>query len=248
MPLPYKVETLDDVPESARELYVEDGESYKLDVSGVESEDDVSGLKSALEKTKRKLKALESKASRMTDDDIEELEALRQQRAELEEKKAKEEGRFDELRTKLQEKHAKELDALRQTLTGRESVIERLTVQNELRAAIAEAGFLPEYHRAVEALLRERGPKVDWDGEMPRGVFPDDVEGDQPIGQYVKKFAASDDASPFMPPETGKGGGGRGGSAGGGGKRKSYEGKKYAEMSAAEKQEYLTDKYAEEAA
>mgnify|MGYP003669241736 CR=1 FL=1 len=58
MPLPAESETLDTVPEAARAFYVETGDGrFRLDAEGVE---DVSGLKSALEKeraARRELKA-----------------------------------------------------------------------------------------------------------------------------------------------------------------------------------------------
>lgn len=239
MALPYRVESLDDVPEAARDLYVEDGDGFRLPVEGVESEEEVSGLKSALAKLKRDLRAAKDKAGQVSDDDLDELERLRAEAADREEKKAKEEGRFDELRQKLTDKHEKELQEVREQLGRRDKVIETLTVKNELRSAISEAGVDPKYHKAVEALLRERGPKVDWNGDgLPQGVFPDEVEGDQPIGEFVKSWVDTDEASIYMPPETGSGGGGHGGE-GGGGKRASWDGKKYAEMSFDEKREYL---------
>ncbi len=243
MELPYRVDSLDDVPESARELYVEDGDAFRLPVTGVESEDEVSGLKSALAKLKRDLRSAKEKAGQVSSEDLEELEQLRAERAAREEKKAKEEGRFDELRAKLAEKHDKEMADLKAELQKRESVIETLTVKNELRSAIAEAGVDPKYHRAVEALLRERGPKVDWNGDgLPHGIFPDEIEGDKPIADFVKAWAGSDEASPYMPPETGGGGGGHGGT-GGGGARPSWQGKRYADMTAEEKIAYTEATY-----
>lgn len=250
MDLPYKVDSLEDVPESARELYVEDGDSFRLPVTGVEAEEDIAGLKSALAKLKRDLaKAKGKSADGLSDEDRDELERLRQQEADLEEEKAKAEGRWADLRTKLEQKHEKALDEISKKLQHRDVVIERLTVQNQLRAAIADAGVKPEYHRAVEALLRERGPKVDWDSnDMPTGIFPDEVEGDKSIGDFVKAWVQTDEASAYMPPENGAGGGGAGAGGGGGGKKASWQGKNYADMTADEKVEYTNAKYGEGAA
>lgn len=65
MSLPAVTESLDAVPEAARAFYVEseDG-SYRLDADGVE---DVSGLKSALEKERAARKALKAELDRVAE-------------------------------------------------------------------------------------------------------------------------------------------------------------------------------------
>lgn len=58
MTLPAYATTLDEIPEAARGLYVETGEGgFRLDAEGIE---DVSGLKSALEKERTARKALKA--------------------------------------------------------------------------------------------------------------------------------------------------------------------------------------------
>lgn len=244
MKLPFKVESLDDVPEDRRDLYEEVDGGYQLQVDGVpDGEEDVSGLKSALEKVKRERDRLRSRAGKVSDDDLEELERLREAEAQREEEAAKAAGKWDEIRAKLDDKHAKELDQVRAELTKRDKVIEQLTVTNELRSAIAKAGVKDEYRDAVEAMLLRQGPTVLWeDGKDPVGVFSDDVEGDRPIGVFVEQWAKSDAASPYMPPENGGGGGG-GGQDTRRGSGKSWEGKKYAEMTADEKAAYTQEQY-----
>ena len=243
MPLPFKVESLDKIPEAQRSLYTEgDDGTFTLDVDGVE---DVSGLKSALAKVKRELADAKKNAGKLSDDDVTELEQLRADKAAADEAKAREAGKFDELRTKLQEKHDKELAGLRTQIERRDGVIKKLTVTNEVRSAIAAAGVLDEYRPAVEALLMQQSPDVLWeDGKDPVGVFRDEVEGDRPIGAFVTAWAKSDAASPYMPPENGGGGGAGGGKPPKGG-RPSWEGKKYSEMTPDEKVAYTTQKHAE---
>lgn len=252
--LPYRVESLDDVPESAREFYEEDDGAYRLPVAGVKSKDEIEGLQSALAKVKRKLSKAEQRASKVSDEDLEDLERLRELEAELEEQKAKDEGRLDEWKAEFKQRTAskfeKDLQELQERLQAREQVVEQLTVTNALRSAIAEAGVDPKYHEAVEHLLRNKHtPKVDWgdNGEMPRGVFRDDIEGDVPITDFVSEWVKTDAASPYMPRETGAGGGGSG-AGGGGGTRPSWEGKKYSDMTKKEKIEYNRAKYGTEAA
>ncbi|WP_420403319.1 hypothetical protein [Nisaea sp.] len=77
MPLPAVTESLDAVPEAARAFYVETGEGgFRLDAEGIE---DVSGLKSALEKeraARKELKAeLESRGDGAPDEARDRLEA-----------------------------------------------------------------------------------------------------------------------------------------------------------------------------
>lgn len=215
MPLPYRVDTLDDVPEALREHYEQDGDGYRLPVQGVKTEDDIRGLESALDKIKRERNELRDKASRVSDDDLEDLARLRKESKERDERKAKEEGRWEELRAKLLEEKEGEIGKIKDRLTQREQVIETLTVVNELRAAIAASGVLPEYYEAVEAVLQRKGPKVTWkDGEMPKGVFPDEVHGDQPVAAFVEEWSKTDAAKAYMPKKVAGGGGGVGRDAG----------------------------------
>ncbi len=92
---------------------------------------------------------------------------------------------------------------------------------------------------AAEALLEKRQPKVVWDGETPKGVFPDEVHGDQPIAGYVESWAKGDDAKKFLPVPT-KPGGGAPGTEGKGG---APGGKNWAEMTPDEKVAYTGEKY-----
>lgn len=240
MPLPYKVESLDDVPEAARELYEERDGAFVLPVEGVKTEEDVGALERALERVKEERNKLRSKAERFSEDDAEELARLRDLEAKREEEKAKAEGRWEDLRTKLQKKHEESLNELQATLKARESVIENLTVTNELRSRLAKS-VDPGYLDAAEALLLRNGPKVVWQDGKPVGVFPNEVEGDVPIGAFVDDWLASDDAKRFLPPANGAGGGADGRRASG--DRPSWEGKKFTEMTTAEQVEYTEHKY-----
>lgn len=246
MELPYKVESLDDVPEAARELYQERGGAYVLPVAGVEPDEDVAKLRNAYESVKKQRDELRGRASRVSDDDLEELEALRAEKAKREEEKAKAEGKWEELRAKLQEKHQADLSERENKLKTYERVIEELTVTNELRAHLGKAG-VTDYLDAAEALLMRRGPKVKWEDGKPVGVFPNEVEGDQPISDFIGEWVKSDDAKRFLPPANGAGGGATGG-RGRGSDAPSWQGKKYADMSVEEKSAYLEANYSGDAA
>jgi hypothetical protein len=238
MALPYQVESLDDVPETVRELYEETDGGFRLPVEGVKAESEIAGLESALEKLKRERKDLKAKADRVSDDDIEELERLRQQIREKEEQKATEEGRLDEIRAKWQEEEKKKLAEKDKLLASKDAMIRDLAVTSQLRAAIAEAGVLVEFQDDARRALMERGPQVKIDGERPVGVFPDEVHGDKPISDFVKEWAKSDEAKKYMPaPKGGGGGTGRDGQL-------PQSNKKYSEMTPDEKVAYTESKYA----
>ena len=229
--LPYRVTDLEAVPEAARGLYRERDGAYLLQVSGMVPEDEVAGLKTALERTKEE----RSRIKQLNDRDLKELEDLREVRKRAEEDKAKQEGRWDDLRAKLQQEHEAERSRLNMA-------VESLTVTNELQRAIREYGVAPEYEEAVEALMLRKGPTVDWRDDKPVGVFRDEVHGNKPIAEAVKEWSSSDAAKAYLAPKTGAGGGGGGGQPRGGGTTK-----KYSDMNWEEKAAYLESQYADRA-
>lgn len=239
MGLPFHASDLDEVPESARELYEETDDGYRLPVEGVEPDDEVAKLRRAHERVKEERNELRSKASKFSEDDLEELERLRELERKREEEEAKAEGRWEDLRDRLKQEHEQEKDELRSTLQSRDQVIEDLTVTSELRSAIAQSGVKPEYQGAVEALLMRRGPEVKWRDGKPVGVFEDEIHGATPIAEYVEAWAESDEAEPYMPVSNAGGGGGSGEDRGG----PKPPDKEYGEMGQDEKVAYLEDKY-----
>ncbi len=239
MPLPYKVKDLETVPESARELYEKKGDEFVLQVEGVEAAESVGELRRALERVRGERDTFKRRADSVKDEDLTELEALRKEKLERDENKLKDAGRWEDLRARLQQEHATAMEGLQAQIDSRNRVIETLTVTNELRAALDAAGIQPEYREAAEALLEKRQPKVVWDGETPKGVFPDEVHGDQPIAGYVESWAKGDDAKKFLPVPT-KPGGGAPGTEGKGG---APGGKNWAEMTPDEKVAYTGEKY-----
>ena len=133
------VDSLDGIDESLRELYTEreDGK-FALDAEGVE---DVSGLKSALAKTKDELRKAKGRVPADFDPEkYEELLALQEefQKGKLPEKQREE---FDSLKQQLQEQHKKQTGQL-------EAKIERL--QGALRKELVTA-------RAASAIAAQKG-------------------------------------------------------------------------------------------
>lgn len=208
-----KVESLDGVPEEAHDFYVQDGDIYRLDAEGVEFEEDVQGLKSALEKERDARKALEGKLPK--DFDPDEYKTLKQQAEERERREAEERGEWEKLREKLKQEHQETVEELEQEMAKRDNAITRLTVERELTEAISRVGVRDEYRQAVKALLERAGPTVEQTDDGYRGVFPDDLHGNKPIGEYVEEWAESEEAEPFLAATNATGGGASGRSPGG---------------------------------
>lgn len=239
MPIPFKTDSLDKIPEAARSLYEKKGDVYVLGVEGAKGADEIEGLELALARLKREREDLRKQS--IGDDDRKELDRLKKEEQRIKDEKAAAEGRWEELRARQKADHDKEMDALRSQITQRDSVVAQLAIENALKDEIAKAGIKDEYRPAVTELLKAKGPKVVWDGDKPKGVFPDEVHGDQAIPDFVGKWAKTDAAKPFLPVGVKNGGGGSGGEGKGG---TGFEGKKYDEMSIEEKAAFLERKYA----
>lgn len=68
MALQFKVEKLEDVEESIRGLYVEKDGAFVLDAEGLPEVEDVSGLKSALEKERKAARDADKRAKKLEDE------------------------------------------------------------------------------------------------------------------------------------------------------------------------------------
>lgn len=222
------VETLDDVPENLRELYVEADGKFRLDAEGVE---DVSGLKSTLEKLKRESKEAKDALKRYDGLDPEEYQRLKEAADTAEQTKLQTEGKWEEMKDRLTKAHQKESEKLTSELSKRDKFIERLTVENELTAAIAKAGIVdPARAGDVMRLMKEKGPQVVADGGVYLGML-----GDVSIAEYVESWAKTDEAASYLPASNAGGSGTPpGGKGGGGGGRKPYK-----EMSEQDKIDFI---------
>jgi hypothetical protein len=228
--LPYMTESLDSVPEAARSLYREEEGRYVLPVDGVAPAESVKKLETTLARLKEERDQIKA----LNDKDRQELERISKEREEAEQQKAMAEGRWEEVREKLQSEH-------RQQLERREQQIHKLAVRSQLKDALVSAGVLPEYLDDAFRALNERGPKAKDVGDDVVGVFPDEIHGDRPIGEFVAEWAKGKEAAKYLPPKTG-GGGGASGDRGTGA---TFTGKKYADMNHDEKAAYLASKYGE---
>jgi hypothetical protein len=233
------VDSLDAVPESYRDLYVEADGKYRIDAEGVESLVDTSGLKSALEKERKAAKEAAAALKKYDGVDVEEFARLKEEREAAEAAKLQTEGKWEEMKKRLSDSHAKELEKYTGEVSKRDRVIEQLTVENELTLAIEKAGILPEHRKAVRALLKmEARPTVAWDGDSPKGLM-----GDVAIAEYVESWAKTDEAAYYLPSSGANGSGAKGGGGGGGAGRKPFkemsEGDKIAFIEKHGQEEYI---------
>lgn len=199
MSLSMFLDSLENVEESFHSLYVEqeDGK-FKLNVDGVE---DVSGLKSALEKERKARRDAEAKAkSVLSDEDLAEFEELRANAAKA--------AGADKILEQMKARHEKELENKKleaQTLRHNlERTIIESTASKVLASNKADVGLLMPH------ILKQLKVE-DIDGKLD--VVPVEAAS---LEDVVKELR---DAFPAAFADLrGSGGGGRG--SGGGGKKK----------------------------
>jgi DNA-directed RNA polymerase subunit F len=227
MPLKAVLDSLDSVAEGLREHYTQaaDGKFY-LDAEEVDHLPSVRGLKTkrdellaAQARTKEELKKYEGI-------DPEEYQRLKDAADEAERVKLEASGKAEDVKKALEQGFQREKAKLEAEIAKRDAevakrdrFIERLLVDQQLDSAMADkdVNVLPQYRAAVKALLQQRGPKVVNDDDDYRALFSTDL-GDVAIVEYVKTWARSDEAAPFLPASgtSGSGAQGSGGTGGGG--------------------------------
>ena len=215
MPLKAVLENLDDLDEATQSFYVEKEGAYVLDVEGVDNHPDVANLRNAYqaEKTKRQEQGKK-------------LETTQARLAELEAKPNPTKADDAEI-LKLREALEGERDQWKTKATELEGTVYKLTVENQLDAALRSAGITdPGLAMGAKALLQGKIKVADG-----KPVAETDM-GPIALSEYVKRWASSDGAAYVSKPS----GGGAGGSKGGGAGAQKRSG-----MSAAEKAAYLAE-------
>lgn len=205
--------------ESLQDLYTKDrGGRYVLDAEGVDDLPSVQGLVTTLNKYKEvapsahglqaKLAALDELEGfgelDLTADEVsEKLQRLDELEAtgdgDLDEKIAALRETYEGQKAALSKKLQKDLDAKDTEIAQRDAFIEKLLVDNQLDAALDEAGIIPETKRGVKALIKEdHKPKVVRNGDGYEAVVSTEL-GDVSINDFVGSWAKSDAADPYMP-------------------------------------------------
>ena len=215
MGLKVVLETLDGLDEATQSFYAEKDGAYVLDVEGVDNHPDVANLRNAYqaEKTKRQEQGKK-------------LETTQARLAELEAKPNPTKADDAEI-LKLREALEGERDQWKTKATELEGTVYKLTVENQLDAALRSAGITdPGLAMGAKALLQGKIKVADG-----KPVAETDM-GPIALSEYVKRWASSDGAAYVSKPS----GGGAGGSKGGGAGAQKRSG-----MSAAEKAAYLAE-------
>jgi len=198
MALKVVLETLDDLDEEIKPLYAEKDGAYVLDVEGVDNHPDVANLRNAYQAEKAKRQ-----------EQGEWLQEARQKLDDLEAKPKDDRTKADDKEIlKLRETLEAERDEWKTKATDLESQVYQLSVENQLDAAIREAGISePAFQKAAKRMLSD-GVKLA-DGKP---VVDTDM-GPMPLTDYVKKWASSEGAAFVSKPSGGGASGGKSGTA-----------------------------------
>lgn len=209
MPLQLTVDSLESVPQNARDLYKEVDGRFRLDLEGYE---DPVGLKSALQKEREAAKTATKRASAWesfgkTPEEIQEV--LANQR-DLEDQKLIAEKNFEELAKKrterMQADHDKQLKSQSETIAQLNAKTEKLAagkVSAALTQAALKLGALPDAMRSIVLqgaddgwTINEAGDVVAMrDGEV---VLSKDGKTALTTDEWVEGLR---DSSPFMWPK-----------------------------------------------
>lgn len=187
------LDSLEGLDEGLKALYVERNGKYYLDADGVEFEDDVKGLKNALERERKQARQLSEMLKKFDgiEDPAAALEAIKKL-GQLEEKNLIDSGEIEQLVNKRTENMRKNYETQVSKLTGSydeakalsESLRKELTtlkIDNQLQSIGAKVGVRPE---AMEDFLY-RGKKIfnlDENGKL----VPVDREGNTVFGKDGK--------------------------------------------------------------
>lgn len=219
------VDSIEDVPETLRELYTEKDGKHVLAVEGIE---DTSGLKNALEAERKNAReaAKLAKAYRDLGLSADEIKAIVAEKQEREQEEAKKSGNYEALRKQDREQYEKDLAARQERIAALERTTRQAVVGNQLMAALTKAGASQEGIDLLPDRLSSR-IKFEFDGDSYRhtvmladGETPMAGTGKDGTATFDDLVKESIDKWPSLFKGTGSGGGGKlPGSAGGPGKR-----------------------------
>jgi hypothetical protein len=154
--------------------------------------EDLTGLKTALQKERERARALEKQAKAyeglgLSPDDIADLKA-KQEKAE--EDRAKAAGEWDALREKLSTQHQAELQKLQEQLNAISQSEHEARVESGLKSALMEAGVTEEGASILPDILKARAKIETVDGKRVVKVL--DTDGTPMIGKDGRDASLSD--------------------------------------------------------
>ena len=166
------LDSLDGVDENLQALYLKQGDGrYKLDADGVE---DVSGLKSALDKEREDRRKAREELAKFRDVDPAKYKELLERQRELDEKTLLEEGEVEKIVenrvTSMRKKYEDEATTLRSESTAMKGRLENLLIDSEVQREalplVIETGIDDVVRRARDVFkLDPNGHAVPMSGE-----------------------------------------------------------------------------------
>ncbi len=181
MAMQFTVDKLDSIPEAQRGLYKQDGDKFRLDLDGYE---DPIGLKSALDKERKRAGDLEkqSKAWTAMGKTPEEIQAMVDAQAQAERDKLVKGGEWDKLKLQMTDQHQAALSEKDKSVAAMRGQLEKHLIDAagiaELAAAEGSPELLLPHVKARVKVIEEKGefsvrvvdaagnPRVDAKGEF----------------------------------------------------------------------------------
>lgn len=233
MNLKYQIDSLEGLDEAIAKLYKKDGDVYKLQVEGVESEDDVAGLKKALQ-TERDAREAAEKAQRKAEKDA-------QKKAEdATAAAARKEGDVEALEKSWQKKYGDKVAEMQADIDQRDGWIKQNTVHTtalELATTLAVPGsadvLLPHIEKRLGVDVRDGRPTavVLGDDGKPSALsvkeLGEQISGNQAFAPLIVGSKAS--------------GGGANGASGGAAKSKTITRQEYDAMEPEQRQKIIVE-------
>lgn len=227
------VENLDDIDEPLRGLYAEsDKGGFRLQVTGVEFDDDVKALKNAHRQEKRLRENAERQLAKMPKDfdaqKWEEWVALHGEGGGNGDHDTKDDDKPEpkpketnsdvvaRVRKSLETRYLDEIKERDDRLATFEAKEKNRAIDDELGKAIDEIGITdPIYRKAVAALMKAQGVDAALENGDYKTVIKDELGEVRPIAVFMKEWAKTPEAEAFLPPSGATGGGGTGSARGG---------------------------------
>lgn len=255
MPLKAVLDSLDAVPEAQREFYKKhDDGKFRLDAEGVEFEENVRGLKSALEKERDEKKTTAQKYRELQEqlgdlDPVKAREALKKLQ-ELEDKKLIDAGKIDDVVAQRMERATQDFETQKKAFNNKlDSVtkerdaangrLSELLIDGALRQAAVKAGVKPE---AIEdaVLWGKQLYRVKDGAVIPerngQTLYGKDPNQPLPMEEWLGGMAQE---KPHWFAES-SGGGAGGGKGKGSGTGSNHKGKR-GDMTVAEKTKFISE-------
>ena len=162
------------------------------DPTEANANDELIGLKSALQKEREARRELEKQAKAYSGLGLspEEIAQMKSASEKAEEERAKAAGEWDKLREKLSEQHKNELQKLQEQLNAISASEHEARVESGLKSALMEAGVTEEGASILPDILKTRAKIETVDGKRVLKVF--DTDGTPMLGKDGRDATLAD--------------------------------------------------------